>query len=257
MAQQKAFIAMPSHDGLPKMATLFSLVQFITEANANGLLWELKTWIGDSIVASARNVMAGAFLQSDCTDMVFIDSDVSWEIGALTRLLSHPVDMVAGVYRTKKDEQERYPVRFLDPSNIEQRDDGLIETETVPLGFSRITRSALHKMVRHYDYLNYDCEMAPGVPLWCLFDNELKDRKYWGEDFVFCKRWRAIGGQIYVDPELHLGHTGMKQFDGHLGEWLRKNTLNKPDKEVTEKLANLVASPEFAKLLAAAEGKAA
>ena len=33
-----------------------------------------------------------------------------------------------------------------------------------------------------------------------------------GEDFSFCQRWRALGGEIWVTFDESLGHTGPYTF---------------------------------------------
>jgi hypothetical protein len=32
---------------------------------------------------------------------------------------------------------------------------------------------------------------------------------------------RAIGGRVWVDPEINMAHMGNKAFAGSLGQWLR------------------------------------
>jgi hypothetical protein len=42
-----------------------------------------------------------------------------------------------------------------------------------------------------------------------------------GEDYAFCRRWTDMGGKVWVNPEIKMGHVGYKTFQGHLGDWLR------------------------------------
>ena len=44
-----------------------------------------------------------------------------------------------------------------------------------------------------------------------------------GEDYSFCQRWLDLGGRVWVDPEIVMGHTGGKMFVGSLGNWLREH----------------------------------
>ena len=54
------------------------------------------------------------------------------------------------------------------------------------------------------------------------FGNHIFEDGYkWGEDYSFCIRWRKIGGQVWVDPEIEMGHVGYKIFQGNLGNYLR------------------------------------
>jgi hypothetical protein len=115
-----------------------------------------------------------------------------------------------------------YPVRFLDDTEIvSDKDTGLIEVDGVPAGFLRISTRLLRAMVDHYWHLKYEDTTALNWTAWSLFDFQLVDGRYWGEDFVFCRRLRAMGGKIWVDPYLTFSHIGAKGFQGSLAEWLR------------------------------------
>ena len=35
------------------------------------------------------------------------------------------------------------------------------------------------------------------------------------EDYTFCRRWQKLGGQIWFDPKVVLGHVGSYKFTGH------------------------------------------
>jgi len=40
--------------------------------------------------------------------------------------------------------------------------------------------------------------------------------KYTSEDYWFSTSWRKIGGRIYLNPYLRLGHIGQHTFNGNL-----------------------------------------
>jgi hypothetical protein len=43
-------------------------------------------------------------------------------------------------------------------------------------------------------------------------------RHKYGEDYSFCKRWRDMGGQVWVDPSISMGHLGTKIWKGRLAD---------------------------------------
>ena len=45
-----------------------------------------------------------------------------------------------------------------------------------------------------------------------LFNPINEDNKNYGEDNSFCKRWRDIGGKIWVDPKMSIGHIGKYNY---------------------------------------------
>jgi hypothetical protein len=148
-----------------------------------------------------------------------LDDDLSWEEGAVNRLLSHPCDVVGGVY-PKRSDPLCYPVRRLPHGEFDQKT-GLLEVELLPTGFLRITRTCLEAMVKEYPHLAYDDDAVPGGVSHALFWVELQDdpdkagkRRIVGEDFSFCQKWRAMGGKVYADTLLRFRHWGKKGFEG-------------------------------------------
>lgn len=243
---QQAFIAIPCYTGKVDMGTMASLIAELPHISQAGINITFGDQRGNSMIAHGRDMMLAQFLASEATDVVFIDDDVTWEAGALTKLLSWPVEMVAGIYPSKT-EPVNYFCRYLSgelrsPEGLQ----GLIEVESVPAGFMRATRRAVEQMVLKYPEKRFRDSNAPKGYAWALFDNIHEGDDYYGEDYSFCRRYRAIGGKVYVQPEIPMGHVGQKAFVGNFGVWLR----NRKDGGVPEEieLAEAVASLEDANL---------
>lgn len=182
---------------------------------------------GNAMIGDCRGLIVSQFLASDATDLVFVDSDVSWEAGALVNLVDYPVDFVAGLYPQRRD-----PLNFCcqwDTSKpeIDLSEHGLIEVLGVPAGFMRLSRAMLEKMVAHYADTQFHCDAAPNATAHDLFGAYRIGRVKFGEDYSFCKRWRDIGGKVWIDPAIRMAHTGYKSFIGCVGDWLKDRS--KPD----------------------------
>ena len=215
-------IAIPAYTGVVPMGTMRSLMTDLIALIKRGDRFTLVDDIGNALIADCRGVIATNFYHSDCDDLIFVDSDITWQKGALLKLIDHPVDLVAGIYPIRA-EPLRYNVRYLDkPQLWADPETGLVEVECVPTGFMKISRKCIEKMVEAYpdQYFHHESKTKEFYP---LFDYLIdKEKKYkWGEDYSFCIRWRNIGGQVWIDPEIEMGHIGMKVFQGHLGNWLR------------------------------------
>jgi hypothetical protein len=181
--------------------------------------------VQDSLVMQARNQILTEFRASDATDLIFIDSDIGWEVGALLRLISHNVPIVAGLYR-RKEETVSYTVQFSDRHAVTRnRETGLIEVTRVGAGFLRLQRNAIERMIDAYPGLRYSPPHALGETKdrYALFDTSLENGEFRGEDYTFCDRWRAIGGKIWADPEIVLHHIGTMAYTGSLRDVLVKN----------------------------------
>lgn len=172
---------------------------------------------GSSLITNARDQLARDFLASACERMVFVDSDVSWEPGALTSIALRPVDFCGGAYR-KKIEPETYPVSWTAAPDLwADPDTGMLEVAGLPGGFLSLSRNVFERLRTAFperQYLHPD----HSEPFHAYFHVPPGG----GEDAAFCNDWRAIGGRVWLDPELALTHTGgSNQYAGRIGDWLR------------------------------------
>jgi hypothetical protein len=60
--------------------------------------------------------------------------------------------------------------------------------------------------------------------LYALFDTSLDPEQglYLPEDYTFCKRWRATGGEIWVDTSSKFVHVGSYAFHGDFSAYLSR-----------------------------------
>lgn len=223
---RKVFLAIPCLQ--KRLCEQTEMAVQLLSMECAGLGYELEQfrWLGDSIVAHARNVCVARFLKSNATDLFFLDSDVACGPGVFARMLTHRADFVAGIYRTKT-EDEKYAVRWtVAPGEKLFADDatGLIPANDVPFGFVRIHREVIEAMVKFYADEWFMCHIDRKLKCWALFDNTLRNHEFEGEDFAFCRRWRDMGGKVWIDPEVPLVHVANDGtlYHGHLGKFLNK-----------------------------------
>ena len=60
----------------------------------------------------------------------------------------------------------------------------------------------------------------PSDNLYALFDCMIDPETgvYLSEDYAFCRRWRAKGGEIWLDLKSRLTHSGSYNFRGNASE---------------------------------------
>jgi hypothetical protein len=198
-----------------------SLMTDLLALQARGDDWTLHDECGNALIADARALIVAQFLASECDTLVFIDADVAWEAGALLKLVDAPVDMVAGIYPQRRD-PINYCVKWTDAKELwADPATGLLEVSGVPAGFMKLSRKQLEDMVEQYPDTEFYVETAPDTKAWALFADYRIGKHKMGEDYAFCRRWTDMGGKVWVDPEIKMGHIGNKTFQGHLGDWLR------------------------------------
>lgn len=208
-------LAVPAYDD-PASALCFALARSGEALNAVGISSALLILQGNCHVDDARNSIVRDFLESDCTELVFLDSDVTFEPKDLVQLCQRDCDIVGGVYPYRREGGENMPVRLMDGGEIK---DGLREVEGLPTGFMKIRRHVLERMAQarpwYFDKI---------YPTHLVFNRSEPDEEHmrWGGDLDFCRRWRAMGGRIYADEELRLGHVAKVVIYDSLAAHLRR-----------------------------------
>lgn len=223
---RRVFLAVPTYGPVPAIHAfcLFKAHAALLDA---GFSVELGLLSGNCHVDDARNRLVREFLAGDCEDFVFIDADVGWQQPDLIRLLGYDRDVVGGTYPMKQSEDD-YPARHI-PGEIWSDRDGLIEVEGLPTGFLRIRRRVFEKLAA--DAAVYSVKGGDDdAPAPLIFEREIHNRARMSGDYAFCRKWRATGGKIYLDPDCHLEHAGEKVWAGTYGAHLRrKNGLSLVD----------------------------
>ena len=215
---RRVFLATPAYGPVPGLFA-FCLARAHAALIAAGFEVEIGLLTGDCHIDDARNRLVRDFLASDCADLVFIDADMGWVDDDLIRLLNHDRDLVGGTYPLKQGVED-FPCRLV-PGEIWSDADGLIEVQGIPTGFMRIRRRVLERLAKDAKQYRFvgsdDTAMCP-----LIFEREVADGKRVSGDYVFCRKWRATGGRVYVDPDCFLEHAGEKIWSGTFGSFLRR-----------------------------------
>lgn len=178
---------------------------------------------GMAFIDHARNILCHTFLHKfpHATDLFFLDDDIGWPPDAVPRMLSHDVDMVAGVYPLKQDEGG-FPTAILADQKTGQpmERDGLIRALHVPAGFLRIRRSVIERMAEGqptYPHRHADGKVDLIANIFRTgYDERSGERA--GEDVEFCWRWSEMGGEMWIEPDINFSHVGRKRWRGNFND---------------------------------------
>jgi glycosyltransferase involved in cell wall biosynthesis len=217
-----------SHYGTSMIATCTMLTQA-------GIDWELLHVNGDSYVDRAKNTLLANFLESDCTDLLMIDSDEQWHPTAVSRLLQHPEDIVAALYPFKNNWGAFVGNPLINEidgtrsyAGYRELADGscLLEAWNVGGGFLRIKRAALERFQDRYSDDVYVDDYAwpgrAGRTYTQFFSCEVVNHQRYGEDTNFCRRLREMGERIWIDPNITIMHYGIKGWEGNFHQHILK-----------------------------------
>jgi len=211
----RLFVAIPAYSRAVLCETSAALLNEQGVAIMSGIEFQVGYVPGTPYIHIVRDQLVAQFLESGADRMVFLDSDVAWEPGDLIRIGMHPHDFIGGCYRYKR-ERESYPVHWIEGRDMLRTDDaGMIEVAALPGGFLSLSRDVFARFREAFPERTYVHE---GREFFAYFHCPPGR----GEDGTFCEEWRAIGGEVWLDPFLRLTHVdGGKAYVGCIGEWLR------------------------------------
>ena len=145
-----------------------------------------------------------------------MDADLVFDVSAMYQLMQQNVKLV-GVSYPYKVEGETYPMHLVNERDgTPHVENGLIETEFVPTGLMRINRDVFDKMKVSYS----ETKMKNGIYHFFDTGDLFHDSTWYGEDIVFCKRWRKIGGRVWILPDIDIAHIGSKEFMGNFHQYM-------------------------------------
>jgi len=223
---------------LPFVSSLLRLQEAVKERDIG---FSFLPWAGDALITRARNELVAAFLDTPAaTHLLFIDADIGFEPSQVFRLLDFDADVKAAAYPLKYLDWDKirraveagrfdlesaamnFVLRWHDSGAIVARK-GFARVRYAGTGFLMISRPALKRLCAAHSELQYttidaQADPQPGTSnRFALFDPmiEPETRVSLSEDYSFCRRWTDLGGEIWLDTQSTLTHTGPMTFAGN------------------------------------------
>ena len=187
--------------------------------------------------------MVAGFLSTDCTHLLFIDSDIYFQAKSIFAMLDADKEIISVPYplktlmwekafnkmregKIKKPDDIRralhtYPMKVPDDKDIKVKQ-GVMEVTDSPTGCMLIKREVIEKMIKAYPdkaivqktVINGEYVDKPNM--WNFFDtlHDPETKSFLGEDFAFCNLWRNLGGKCYAYINDSIVHVGEHQYQG-------------------------------------------
>lgn len=248
---RKIFVATPMYGGQCGGQYCKSTADLAAMAAQYGMDVRFFYLFNESLITRARNYLVDEFLRSDCTHLMFIDSDIGFDpndVIALSVIAAPGSDkhIVCGPYPKKCIAWEKIKRAVdkgfadQDPNRLEKYVGDYVfnpaeNTGSIPLdepvevleggtGFMMIQREALEKFAAAYPELSYKpdhvrTEHFDGSrEILAYFDTVIdpKTKRYLSEDYMFCQWARNIGVKVWLCPWMKLQHMGSYVFGGSL-----------------------------------------
>lgn len=206
----KVMIATPAYSGKVDIPYALSLANTMHLLQLHAIGVQPLITASGSLLVAERNRIVQAFWESDCTHLLCIDGDLGWPPQAVLAMLEAKKEFVAGVYPARGESRVYLfrPEYTADGSIVQDRH--LLKMQYIPAGFMLIARSAIAKMRDTHPDLYYEPKDKRNNPEpgYCFFNTEVWEGEFWGEDFVFCRKAREAGVDIWVDPLVQFDHAG-------------------------------------------------
>jgi hypothetical protein len=208
----------------------------------------------ESLVQRARNYVVDEFLRSECSHLMFIDSDIHFNAKDVLALLGLAVhdkekyhimtgpypkktiawEKVAEAARQGKGDENPFQLENYTSDFVFNPVQGMkgqfklsepIEVSEAGTGFMLIPREVLEKYRDTYpeysykpDHVrteNFDGERNITAFFDCIIDPV--SRRYLSEDYFFCQQARKADLRVWMCPWMQLNHIGMHIFKGNMG----------------------------------------
>lgn len=252
LRKHKVFVGTPMYGAQCAGTYTKSSTDLAMIAAANGLNFRFYYLFNESLIQRARNYIVDEFMRSDCTHLLFIDSDIGFNARDVLSLLAvqtsdpEKYNIVTGPYPKKTIawekvhkaaqagradqnpfELENYaadfvfnPVKKVNQFNLSEP----IEIGEGGTGFMLIPRETFEKFGKAYPELQYKPDHVRtqqfdgSHDIMAYFDCIIDpvSKRYLSEDYFFCHKAREAGMHVYMCPWMQLQHIGSYIFKGNM-----------------------------------------
>ena len=252
LKKNKLFVATPMYGGMAHGLYLKSCLDLQGIMSRYGVDVKFSFLFNESLITRARNYLVDEFLRSDCTHLLFLDSDIHYNPQDVVALLALDKDVIGGPYPKKSINWNNIAHAARNHPDLEPRELETLVGEyvfnvvkgtsqfsvTEPLevleigtGFMLVKREVFDKMAVEYPNIRYKPDHVGQAHfdgsryIHAYFDTviDTKDsitgggsERYLSEDYMFCQMWRKMGGNIFLCPWMKTQHIGTYAFSGNM-----------------------------------------
>jgi len=255
-------LATPCYGGVVHAGYMDSVLKLFALANTNGFKVTVETLENESVFTRARSYFVATMLgNKQYTHLLNVDADIVFDPNSIVRMLSAEKDVIAGVYPRKNIDWDSVqkataPLEDLEevsheyianivtcdysPAEIKV-ENGFMQVGHAGGGFMLVKRTVLEKLAVLHPELKFVGGIRGYNPpefqdnLYSLWEYMIDpiSKRYLSDDFAFCKRWIAAGGEIWVDINCKLDHIGSHIFKGDYAKHLKHKLSNNYSKTPT------------------------
>lgn len=252
------FVATPMYGGQCSGMYAQSMIDLVSKCTQWGIPMKMHFLMNESLITRARNYAVEEFLESDCTHMMFIDSDIGFDPLDVLRLLwiqiqsKDEYNIIGAVYPKKNISWEKIKNAsnlFKDPNDLAKLQADFVlnlppETKSfstsdvtealeIGTGFMMIPRETFLVYKEKFPEYNYTPDHARSdkfdgsrdITMYFQAAIDPVSRRYLSEDYWFCQKTRQLGMKVWFCPWMsdNLKHIGSHIFEGSLSSMAYAN----------------------------------
>lgn len=198
----------PMYGGFCQAEYFTSCMNLKDELHKAGVAHDFLIGTNESLITRARNQMVKTFLtETEFQFLMFIDGDIEFQPDDVAKLWNLERKVSCGAYSRKAEGE--VPKVWVQGSEFPLSELGEpTAVDYAGTGFILIHRSVFESLIKAHPETGHDergrCH--------AIFDTQVLDDTYLSEDYTFCQRWRALGGEIVCDPSVSLKHWGRMAY---------------------------------------------
>lgn len=247
------FVATPMYGGMNHGLYMKACLDLQALCMQYGVQVKFSFLFNESLITRARNYLVDEFLhRSDCSHLLFLDSDISFDPRDVIALLALDKDVIGGPYPKKAIKWKSVVTAAvknpkIEPGELEKVAGDFVfnpvkgtaqfnvsdplEVLEIGTGFMLVKREVFNKMEEAYPMIRYKPDHVGQAHfdgsryIHAFFDTVIDSKdsitgggseRYLSEDYMFCQMWRKIGGSIWLCPWMRTAHIGTYHFQGDM-----------------------------------------
>ena len=245
LKEKKLFIATPMYGGMATGPYTKACIDLVSVCNKYGIQFQFFFLFNESLITRARNYLVDEFLRSECTHLLFIDSDIDFNPMDVIAMLGLDKDIIGGPYPKKTIAWEKVfdaqrlglvqnPLQLeefvgdyvfnIAPGTTEINIHEPVKVLEIGTGFMMVKKAVFPKFAEAYPQQMFKPDHNrtahfDGSRMICAYFDTVIDpdsKRYLSEDYMFCQWARKLDFDIWLCPWMKLRHTGTYVFGGSM-----------------------------------------
>lgn len=230
-------LSTPMYGGMANGAYIASCMRLQSLLSSLNINFSFCFLTNESLITRARNKLCKCFLDNpEASHLLFIDADIEFNPNDIIRMIQADKDIIGCPYACKTilwdkvdshARNDNFDANSLSMAGLSgvfnkidnDNDDIITEVYELGTGVMLIKRSVFELIMKskpnNYILMDSPDDMNKDIEsrrYYNFFDTEIENERYLSEDYTFCKKWRELGGKLFLLKDAITKHWGSYGF---------------------------------------------